>query len=70
MRPAIYLPHQVGLCARRLEGKLTLVIANLGSQEKLRFGLSEGMVLAAGPGRKDIWVLSPDEGAQPGMRVK
>ncbi|MGZ4998377.1 MAG: methionine--tRNA ligase subunit beta, partial [Methylobacter sp.] len=52
-----------------LEGKLTLVIANLAPR-KMRFGVSEGMVLAAGPGGKDIWVLSPDEGAQPGMRVK
>jgi methionyl-tRNA synthetase len=52
-----------------LEGKLTLVIANLAPR-KMRFGLSEGMVLAAGPGGKDIWVLSPDEGALPGMRVK
>jgi len=52
-----------------LEGKLTLVIANLAPR-KMRFGLSEGMVLAAGPGGKDIWVLSPDEGAEPGMRVK
>ncbi len=52
-----------------LEGKLTLVIANLAPR-KMRFGMSEGMVLAAGPGGKDIWILSPDEGAQPGMRVK
>ncbi|MDD5578657.1 MAG: methionine--tRNA ligase [Methylobacter sp.] len=52
-----------------LEGKLTLVVANLAPR-KMRFGLSEGMVLAAGPGGKDIWVLSPDEGAVAGMRVK
>ena len=52
-----------------LEGKLTLVIANLAPR-KMRFGMSEGMVLAAGPGGKDIWVLSPDEGAVAGMRVK
>ncbi len=52
-----------------LEGKLTLVIANLAPR-KMRFGLSEGMVLAAGPGGKDIWVLSPDAGAIAGMRVK
>ncbi len=57
-----YVPEQ-------LEGKLTVVVANLAPR-KMRFGLSEGMVLAAGPGGKDIWVLSPDEGAQPGMRVK
>ncbi len=52
-----------------LTGKLTLVVANL-KPRKMRFGLSEGMVLAAGPGGKDIWVLSPDKGAQAGMRVK
>ncbi len=52
-----------------LEGKLTLVIANLAPR-KMRFGTSEGMVLAAGPGGKDIWILSPDEGAMAGMRVK
>jgi len=52
-----------------LQGKLTVVVANL-KPRKMRFGLSEGMVLAAGPGGKDIWVLSPDQGAQPGMRVK
>jgi len=52
-----------------LEGKLTLVIANLAPR-KMRFGVSEGMVLAAGPGGKDIWVLSPDAGAVAGLRVK
>ncbi len=52
-----------------LEGKLTVVVANL-KPRKMRFGTSEGMVLAAGPGGKDLWVLSPDQGAQPGMRVK
>ncbi|PPD28616.1 MAG: methionine--tRNA ligase [Methylomonas sp.] len=52
-----------------LVGKLTVVVANL-KPRKMRFGLSEGMVLAAGPGGKDIYVLSPDEGAVAGMRVK
>ncbi len=52
-----------------LQGKLTVVVANL-KPRKMRFGLSEGMVLAAGPGGKDVWVLNPDEGAQAGMRVK
>ncbi|MEN8259224.1 MAG: methionine--tRNA ligase [Pseudomonadota bacterium] len=52
-----------------LEGKLTVVVANL-KPRKMRFGISEGMVLAAGPGGKDLWILRPDEGAQPGMRVK
>jgi len=36
----------------------------------MRFGTSEGMVLAAGPGGADIFLLSPDSGAQPGMKVK
>jgi len=52
-----------------LEGRLTVVVANL-KPRKMRFGVSEGMVLAAGPGGKDIFILSPDEGAQPGMRIK
>ncbi len=52
-----------------LEGKLTVIVANLAPR-KMRFGLSEGMVLAAGPGGKELFILSPDEGAEPGMKVK
>ncbi|HDX8353082.1 TPA: methionine--tRNA ligase [Aeromonas dhakensis] len=52
-----------------LEGKLTVMVANLAPR-KMRFGMSEGMVLAAGPGGKELWILEPQEGAQPGMRVK
>ncbi len=52
-----------------LEGKLTVMVANLAPR-KMRFGVSEGMVLAAGPGGKDLWILEPHAGAQPGMRVK
>ncbi|WDE14507.1 methionine--tRNA ligase [Thalassomonas haliotis] len=52
-----------------LEGKMTVMVANLAPR-KMRFGMSEGMVLAAGPGGKDLWILNPEEGAQPGMRVK
>ncbi|ODS23415.1 methionine--tRNA ligase [Candidatus Endobugula sertula] len=51
-----------------LEGKLTIMVANLAPR-KMKFGLSEGMVLAAGPGGKEIYLLEPDNGAQPGMRV-
>ena len=57
-----YSPHD-------LEGRLTVVVANLAAR-KMKFGTSEGMVLAAGPGGKDLWILSPDSGAQPGMRIK
>jgi methionyl-tRNA synthetase len=52
-----------------LIGRHTVMVANLAPR-KMRFGLSEGMVLAAGPGGKDLFILNPDEGAQPGMRVK
>ncbi|MEX9604709.1 methionine--tRNA ligase [Providencia huaxiensis] len=54
---------------KALEGRLTVMVANLAPR-KMRFGISEGMVMAAGPGGKDIFLLSPDSGAQPGMQVK
>jgi methionine--tRNA ligase beta chain len=52
-----------------LAGRLAVMVANLAPR-KLRFGVSEGMVLAAGPGGKELFLLSPDSGAEPGMRVK
>ena len=55
--------------ADSLVGRLTVVVANLAPR-KMRFGVSEGMVLAAGPGGADIFLLSPDSGAEPGMDVK
>ena len=55
--------------AESLVGRHVIVVANLAPR-KMRFGVSEGMVLAAGPGGKDIFLLSPDAGAKAGMRVK
>ena len=52
-----------------LEGKLTVMVANLAPR-KMKFGISEGMVLAAGPGGKELWILEPHSGAQPGMRIR
>ncbi len=52
-----------------LIGKYTVMVANLAPRQ-MRFGLSEGMVLAAGPGGKDLWILEPHLGASEGMRVK
>lgn len=52
-----------------LEGRQVIVVANL-KPRKMRFGVSEGMVLAAGPGGEDIFLLSPDAGASSGMQVK
>jgi len=51
-----------------LEGRLTVMVANL-KPRKMRFGTSEGMVLAAGPGGDDLYILEPDAGARPGLRV-
>jgi methionyl-tRNA synthetase len=51
-----------------LIGKLTVLVANLAPR-KMKFGISEGMILAAGPGGGDIFLISPDSGATPGMKV-
>lgn len=56
-----YLPED-------LIGKHTIMVANL-KPRKMKFGMSEGMVLAAGPGGKELYILEPHEGALPGMRV-
>ena len=58
---AAYEPDQ-------LIGRLVVMVANL-KPRKMRFGLSEGMVTAAGPGGADVFLLSVDQGAQPGQRV-
>ena len=52
-----------------LKGRLTVMVANLAPR-KMKFGLSEGMVLAASGDQPGIFLLSPDSGAQPGMKVK
>jgi len=51
-----------------LVGRKTIMVANLAPR-KMKFGISEGMVMAAGPGGEEIYLFSPDEGAEPGMRV-
>lgn len=52
-----------------LVGRHTVMVANLAPR-KMKFGISEGMVLAAGPGGKELFILEPDAGARPGMRIK
>ena len=52
-----------------LQGKYVVVVNNLKPRQ-MKFGLSEGMILAAGPGGEDVFMISPDQGAEPGMRVK
>ncbi len=58
---AAYQPEQ-------LVGRLVVIVANLKPRQ-MKFGLSEGMVCAAGEGGKDVFLLSPDSGALPGQRV-
>ena len=58
---AAYRPEQ-------LVGRLVVMVANLAPRQ-MKFGLSEGMVAAAGPGGSDVFLLSVDEGAKPGQRV-
>jgi methionyl-tRNA synthetase len=53
----------------KLKGRLTVVVANLAPR-KMKFGVSEGMVLAASGDGPGIYILSPDSGAEPGMKVK
>ena len=52
----------------KLVGRLVICVANLAPRQ-MKFGLSEGMVVASGPGGTEVFVLSPDEGAVPGQRV-
>jgi methionyl-tRNA synthetase len=53
----------------QLVGRQVVLVANLAPR-KMRFGTSEGMLLAAGPGGDDIFLVSPDDGAQAGMRIR
>jgi methionyl-tRNA synthetase len=68
-RRTVFAGIRSAYAAEALVGRLTVVVANLAPR-KMRFGVSEGMVLAAGPGGAEIFLLSPDTGAQPGMKVK
>jgi methionyl-tRNA synthetase len=52
-----------------LVGRFTVMVANLAPR-KMKFGMSEGMVLAASGDAPGLFILSPDSGAQPGMKVK
>jgi methionyl-tRNA synthetase len=53
----------------KLEGRFAVLVANLAPR-KMKFGVSEGMVLAASGEGPGIFLIGPDSGAQPGMRVK
>ena len=67
-RRTIFAGIKTAYNAEQLIGRLVVIVANLAPRQ-MSFGLSEGMVIAAGPGEADIFVLSPDAGAKPGQRV-
>ena len=66
---SVFAGIKAAYAGKDLVGRHVVAVANLKAR-KMRFGTSEGMVLAAGPGGEDIFLLSPDDGAEPGMRVK
>ena len=68
-RRNVFAGIKAAYSADSLLGKHVIVVANL-QPRKMRFGVSEGMVLAAGPGEENIFLLSPDSGADAGMKVK
>ncbi len=68
-RRTVFAGIRLAYAPEQLVGRLTVVVANLAPR-KMRFGVSEGMVLAAGAGGTGIFLLAPDAGAEPGMKVK
>ncbi len=67
-RRTVFAGIKSAYSAETLVGRLVVVVANL-KPRKMKFGTSEGMVIAAGPGGNDIFLLAPDDGATPGQRV-
>jgi len=67
-RRTVFAGIKTAYDAASLVGRLVVIVANLAPR-KMRFGTSEGMVVAAGPGGKEIFLLAPDSGAVPGQRV-
>ena len=68
-RRTVFAGIRAAYDAEKLVGRLAVLVANL-EPRKMRFGISEGMVLAAGPGGAEIFLVAPDSGAAPGMKVK
>jgi methionyl-tRNA synthetase len=68
VRRTVFAGIKTAYKPEELVGRLVVLAANLAPR-KMKFGTSEGMILASGPGGSDIFLLFPDEGAQPGQRV-
>ena len=67
-RRTVYAGIKTAYQASQLVGRLVVFVANLAPRQ-MSFGLSDGMVIAAGPGEQEIFLLSPDAGAKPGQRI-
>ncbi|MBU6300953.1 MAG: methionine--tRNA ligase [Verrucomicrobia bacterium] len=67
-RRNIFAGLKAAYAPESLVGKLVVIVANLAPR-KMKFGVSEGMIVAAGPGGREVFVLSPDSGAEPGQRI-
>ncbi len=67
-RRTVFAGIKAAYAPESLVGRLVVMVANLAPR-KMKFGVSEGMVVAAGPGAQEVFLLSPDAGAKPGQRV-
>ena len=67
-RRTVFAGIKEAVAPEALVGRLVVMAANLAPR-KMKFGVSEGMILAAGPGKADVFMLGVDDGAQPGQRV-
>ncbi len=67
-RRTIFAGIKAAYTPQELIGRLVVIVANLAPRQ-MSFGLSEGMVIAAGPGEQEVFVLAPDSGAKPGQRI-
>ena len=67
-RRTVFAGIKAAYSLEQLHGRLVVMVANLAPR-KMKFGVSEGMIVAAGPGGEDVFLLNIDEGGQPGQRV-
>jgi methionyl-tRNA synthetase len=68
VRRTVFAGIKAAYAPEQLVGRLVVIVANLAPRQ-MKFGLSEGMVCASGPGGAEVFLLSPDRGAVPGQRV-
>ena len=68
VRKTVFAGIKAAYEPEKLVGRLVVCVANLAPRQ-MKFGLSEGMVTAAGSGGTEVFLLSPDSGAKPGERV-